>query len=95
MDELISFSFSSSTWKLTVSSLTLVENPKTAVLDPLDTTLSGSIVSKDRADCRAPKYAINPRISAYIDGEKCAFSDDVLMYTWNQKNSWASLKINK
>lgn len=67
MDELFSFSFSSSTRQLTVSSLTLVEKPKTGLLDPFDAagllnpfdaTLNESIVSKDtdsELDCRAPR----------------------------------------
>lgn len=58
MDELFSFSFSSSTRQLIVSSLTLVEKPKTGLLDPFDATLNESIVSKDtdsELDCRATR----------------------------------------
>lgn len=90
-DELFSFSFSRSTSKMTVSSLILVEKPKTGVLNPFDVALSESLVSKDGVsnfNCRAPRYAINPRIAAYIDGEKCAWSNDTLTQTCDQKKNW-------
>lgn len=75
IDELFSCSFSSSTSIFTVSSLILVEKPKTGVPNPFDVASSELIVSKGREsnfNCRAPRYAINPRMAAYIDGEKCA-----------------------
>ena len=52
---------------------------------------SESIVSKGREsnfNCRAPRYAINPRMAAYIDGEKCAWSDDTMTQACDQKKNW-------